>query len=137
MCGNGIRCLARFLADRDGDGPGRTWQIDTLAGRIVPQLASMPDGRIYLWIARTISQAGPGWGAPGKTFSIGLGCDLQHAARLVYSQGMDLRNTAAATPIGMGCKVCERGACPQRAFPYVATPLQVNENESGFVPYGG
>ena len=44
MCGNGIRCLARFLADRDGDGAGRTWQIDTLAGRIVPEL--LPDGTI-------------------------------------------------------------------------------------------
>ena len=44
MCGNGIRCLARFLADIDGDGPGRTWQIDTLAGRIVPEL--LDDGRI-------------------------------------------------------------------------------------------
>ena len=44
MCGNGIRCLARFLADRDGDGPGRTWQIDTLAGRIVPEL--LADGTI-------------------------------------------------------------------------------------------
>ncbi|MFM7085692.1 MAG: diaminopimelate epimerase [Cyanobium sp.] len=44
MCGNGIRCLARFLADSDGDAPGRTWQIETLAGRIVPQLQA--DGRI-------------------------------------------------------------------------------------------
>jgi diaminopimelate epimerase len=44
MCGNGIRCLARFLADRDGDGPGRTWQIDTLAGRIVPEL--LADGTV-------------------------------------------------------------------------------------------
>ena len=44
MCGNGIRCLARFLADCDGDGPGRTWQVDTLAGRIVPEL--LPDGTI-------------------------------------------------------------------------------------------
>lgn len=44
MCGNGIRCLARFLADVDGDGPGRRWQIDTLAGRIVPEL--LPDGTI-------------------------------------------------------------------------------------------
>ena len=44
MCGNGIRCLARFLADSDGDGPGRCWQIETLAGRIVPELQS--DGRI-------------------------------------------------------------------------------------------
>jgi diaminopimelate epimerase len=38
MCGNGIRCLARFLADSDGDSPGRSWQIETLAGRIVPEL---------------------------------------------------------------------------------------------------
>ncbi|MEB3185090.1 MAG: diaminopimelate epimerase [Cyanobacteriota bacterium] len=44
MCGNGIRCLARFLADSDGDGPGRSWQIETLAGRIVPEL--QPDGTI-------------------------------------------------------------------------------------------
>ena len=44
MCGNGIRCLARFLADSDGDEPGRQWQIDTLAGRIVPELLS--DGTI-------------------------------------------------------------------------------------------
>jgi len=38
MCGNGIRCLARFLADSDGDQPGRSWQIETLAGPIVPEL---------------------------------------------------------------------------------------------------
>ncbi len=44
MCGNGIRCLARFLADTDGDVPGRSWQIETLAGRIVPELQA--DGRI-------------------------------------------------------------------------------------------
>ena len=44
MCGNGIRCLARFLADSDGDEAGRTWQIETLAGRIVPRLQE--DGRI-------------------------------------------------------------------------------------------
>ncbi len=44
MCGNGIRCLARFLADSDGDLPGRVWQVETLAGRIVPEL--MADGRI-------------------------------------------------------------------------------------------
>ena len=112
------------------------YEAFTQPGRIVPQLASMPDGRVYLWIARTISHEGAGWGAPGKTFSIGLGCDLQHAARLVYSRGLDLRNVDAATPIGMGCKVCERNACPQRAFPFVGKPLRVNENESGFVPYG-
>ncbi|MEI6828694.1 MAG: diaminopimelate epimerase [Synechococcaceae cyanobacterium ELA445] len=44
MCGNGIRCLARFLADSDGDAPGRTWQVETLAGRIVPELQA--DGSV-------------------------------------------------------------------------------------------
>jgi diaminopimelate epimerase len=44
MCGNGIRCLARFLADSDGDAPGRRWSIETLAGRIVPELQE--DGTI-------------------------------------------------------------------------------------------
>jgi len=46
MCGNGIRCLARFLADSDGDGPGRRWQVETLAGRIVPELCA--DGGILV-----------------------------------------------------------------------------------------
>lgn len=44
MCGNGIRCLARFLADMDGDASGRTWQVETLAGRIVPELQA--DGSV-------------------------------------------------------------------------------------------
>lgn len=105
-------------------------------GRILPQLAIMPDGRVYLWIARTVTHEGQGWGKPGKAFSIGLGCDVQHATRLVYAKGLNLRSLEAATPIGMGCKVCERTICPQRAFPFVGKPLRINENESGFVPYG-
>ncbi len=44
MCGNGIRCLARFLADSDGDQPGRTWRMETMAGVIVPELQE--DGQI-------------------------------------------------------------------------------------------
>ena len=44
MCGNGIRCLARFLADSDGDLPGRSWSIETPAGLIVPVLQE--DGQI-------------------------------------------------------------------------------------------
>lgn len=106
-------------------------------GRVLPQLARMPDGRTYLWIARTVT-SGPtrGYGSPGKMFSIGLGCDVRYAPRLVYAKGLDLADPETATPIGMGCKVCERTECPQRAFPYVGRTLDVNENVSGFTPYG-
>jgi predicted transcriptional regulator/DNA-binding XRE family transcriptional regulator len=104
-------------------------------GRILPQLARMPDGRAYLWIARTVSRGHRGYGSPSKTFAIGLGCDISHASRLVYSKGLDLADPEVPTPIGMGCKVCERAACPQRAFPFVGRPLDVDENQSRFTPY--
>ncbi len=104
-------------------------------GKILPQLARMPDGRTYLWIARTVSAGQDAYGAPGKSFSVALGSDIRHAPRLVYSRGMDLDDPESATPIGMGCKVCERADCPQRAFPFVGRPLEVNENESRFAPY--
>jgi predicted transcriptional regulator/transcriptional regulator with XRE-family HTH domain len=104
-------------------------------GRVLTQLARMPDGRAYLWIARTVSHGFRGYGSPNKTFSIGLGCDISHATRLVYSKGLDLRDPDVPTPIGAGCKVCEREACPQRAFPFVGRPLDVDENQSRFMPY--
>ncbi|WP_026437201.1 short-chain fatty acyl-CoA regulator family protein [Acidovorax sp. JHL-9] len=104
--------------------------------RILPQLARMPDGRSYLWIARTVSRGGVGYGTPRQTFSIGLGCDVHHATRLVYSKGLDLSDPYAATPIGMGCKVCEREQCQQRAFPFIGRPLEVDVNHSRVMPYG-
>ncbi|MCW5893471.1 MAG: DUF2083 domain-containing protein [bacterium] len=104
-------------------------------GRIVRQLAQLPDGRVYLWLARTVERGQGGWGALRKTFAIGLGCDVRHAGRLVYSRGLDLDDPQAPTPIGVGCKVCERPACPQRAFPSLGRPLAVDENASRFDPY--
>lgn len=104
-------------------------------GRILTQLAAMPDGRRYLWIARTVSREAGAFGAPGKVFSIGLGCDLRHAERLVYSRGLDLANPEAATPIGAGCKVCDRRNCPQRAFPSMGQTLSIDADMRYFEPY--
>jgi XRE family transcriptional regulator, fatty acid utilization regulator len=104
--------------------------------RVLTQLARMPDGRTYFWIARTVAQGGQGYGVLPRTFSIGLGCDVRHAPRLIYSKGLDLSDLQAATPIGMGCKVCEREGCLQRAFPFIGRPLDVDENQSRYVPYG-
>lgn len=106
-------------------------------GRIQTQLATMPDNRAYLWIARTVARGYGGFGAPSKTFSIGLGCDLRHAERLVYSQGLNLKAPEGFTPIGAGCKVCPRKNCPQRAFPQAGGTLSVDENHRGFAPYAG
>jgi XRE family transcriptional regulator, fatty acid utilization regulator len=104
-------------------------------GRVMTQVAAMPDGQRYLWIARTVIHQHGGYGQPGKAFAIGLGCEIRHAPRLVYSAGMDLHATAAATPIGPGCKTCERLTCPQRAAAPIGRRLDLDENRSTFVPY--
>jgi len=95
----------------------------------------MPDGRSYLWTARTVTRRYGGYGTLGKTFAIGLGCDLRHAHRLVYSHGLDLASPSALVPIGPGCKVCDRDTCPQRAFPSIGKPLDANPDHSSFIPY--
>ena len=104
-------------------------------GRIHVQVAEMPDGQRYLWTARAVARHRGGWGEPGKTFAIGLGCEIRHAHRLVYSDGLDLAGTSAAPPIGMGCRVCERLTCPQRAAPPLGHRLHIDQDTSTFVPY--
>lgn len=104
-------------------------------GKVLTQLSRMPDGRTYLWIARTIEHRRGGYGAPGRIFAVALGCDARDADRLVYAKGHNLIDPAAATPIGAGCKVCDRAECAQRAFPPVGSTLQIDENQRGFAPY--
>ena len=104
-------------------------------GEVLTQVAQMPDGRSYLWVARTVSHSAGGYGAPVKRFAVALGCDLAHAERLVYARGLDLKNPDLATPIGAGCKICDRPACPQRAFPMTGRPLRPDPNRSRFTPY--
>ncbi|WP_321530113.1 short-chain fatty acyl-CoA regulator family protein [uncultured Desulfuromonas sp.] len=114
------------------------WNIyDAFAqpGKIFTQLSAMPDGRRYFWIARTVSHHYGGFGAAGKIYSVGLGCDLRHAEQLVYSRGLDLKDADGFTLIGTNCKLCPRTDCLQRAFPQVGTTLPVDENQRGFSPY--
>lgn len=104
-------------------------------GDTLTQIAQMPDGRTYLWVSRALSRPAEEYGAPGRAFAVALGCDIRHAGRLVYSRGLDLGDLSAATPIGAGCKVCERPACPQRAFPNIGRAVRADEHQSGFTPY--
>lgn len=107
----------------------------TRPGQVLRQIAEMPDGRAYLWIARTVTSGAVGFRAPNKTFSVGLGCDLSYAPQTVYAAGLDLQDRTLRAKIGMGCRVCERPACPQRAVPFAGRTLQVDENRTHLYPY--
>ncbi|KOV67008.1 Cro/Cl family transcriptional regulator [Streptomyces sp. MMG1121] len=104
-------------------------------GRIRTQVAEMPDGKRYFWVARTITRGGFGHHAPRAEFAVALGCELRHAHRLVYTEGIALDDSRAATPIGLGCRICERRDCAQRARPPAGGRLAIDPDRRTYVPY--
>lgn len=89
----------------------------TRPNETVAELARMPNGQTFLTIARTEIKTSGGHGRPRSIYALGLGCDASYAPRFVYGDGLDTANLEAATPVGMGCRLCERNDCEQRAFP--------------------
>ncbi|MFJ6612350.1 short-chain fatty acyl-CoA regulator family protein [Streptomyces sp. NPDC091289] len=104
-------------------------------GRILTQVAEMPDGKRYFWVARTVTRGGFGHRAPRADFAVALGCELRHAHRLVYAEGLALDDPRSATPIGLGCRICERQDCAQRARPPAGGRLAVDPDRRTHVPY--
>lgn len=60
MCGNGIRCLAQFIADLEGDAPiGKTYRIETLAGVICPRLEANEQVTVDMGYPQLLAQEIP------------------------------------------------------------------------------
>lgn len=85
-------------------------------------------GKAYFCFARTVHKDRGGYRTPQTVYAIGMGCEVQHAAQLVYADGVDLENLDAAVPIGITCRVCERTDCQQRSFPSLQQKLQLDPN---------
>jgi predicted transcriptional regulator/transcriptional regulator with XRE-family HTH domain len=103
--------------------------------RIRVQLSQMTDGRVFFCIARTVIKDFGGYHKPSSVYAIGLGCDVAHGPRMVYSDGVDLSNIEAAVPIGVSCRLCARLDCEQRAFPPVQADLSMDPNVRGVSAY--
>ena len=104
-------------------------------GQFLRQLAETPDGIRYLSIARDVTKGGGSFNAPLRRFAIALGCEVKHAAELVYAEGLDLGRPDAFEPIGISCRLCERRSCHQRSVPPLERQLIVDENERAMLPY--
>jgi len=102
-------------------------------GRFLRQLAETPDGVRYLCLARDVSKPGGAFGAPVRRFAIGLGCEITHAAKLVYADGLDLKGLFE--PIGISCRICDRRDCHQRSVPPLERRLRVDPDRRGLLPY--
>jgi predicted transcriptional regulator/transcriptional regulator with XRE-family HTH domain len=103
-------------------------------GRIVTQIVETPDGQRYFTIARTVTRLAIAYAGEDSELAIGMGCELKHAERLIYSRGLDLRDPRA-TAIGPACRICERPACPQRAAEPISRTLTVDDFTKSISPY--
>jgi len=87
-------------------------------GRIVTQVARLPDGEAYLFIASTCTPP-----LERIQFSshhaVMIGTGIANAARFVYADGLDLDH---AVPVGITCRQCPRDDCAQRAFDRLPVP---------------
>jgi hypothetical protein len=129
--GSGIR-FARY------GGACPRWNVHAAfltPGQIRTQVSVMPDGMRFFEFARTVRKAGGGHLISQSRLAIGMGCDVAHADRIVYADGLDLGSEVAAVPVGVSCRLCERLDCRQRAFPPIHHRMKVDENVRGLSFY--
>lgn len=108
-------------------------------GRIITQIIETPEqdgkpGGRWFTFARTVERQGRDGFGDAQDLAIGMGCELQHAHRLIYAQGLDL-NHPDVTPIGPACRLCHRHPCAERAAAPIDRPLAVDDWAKSLSPY--
>ena len=103
-------------------------------GQTIRQLIETPDGQRFFTISRTIERPIRPELRDDALLAIGLGCDVKHANRIAYADGLDLVHTPA-TPVGPACSICPRLQCAYRATPPAGRMLAVEENRKSISPY--
>ena len=83
-------------------------------GRIVRQLSEFPDGHRFLTTSRTVTKRAAAFQDQPVVYGILLACDVLHADRTVYTEGLDLSNKGTTQKVGPSCRLCTRPNCQQR-----------------------
>ena len=131
MCGNGIRCLARFLADLDAEGPGRRWAVETAAGPIVPELGENGQVRVDMGPPFLEPDSVPTTLAPGPA-GLPQG-ELEALGRLWSVAAAGMGNPHAVVPVpdataldleGIGAALEVHPAFPARANVHLVQVLR-------------
>ena len=127
---------AGFHFARQG-GACPLWNVHealTRPDQILVQRVVTPDEREWLCLAQAVIKAGPRYGDPARRFSVGIGCEAQHAASIVYADGLNMSGPQGRVEIGPGCRHCLRSNCPQRAFPPIGQSPEADIDQRTRIP---
>ncbi len=78
------------------------------------RIAEFPNGERFFMLARATRPPASAYGQTRPAHALMLACEIVHADRLVYSDGLDLSATGRADPVGPTCLLCPRAACTHR-----------------------
>jgi len=85
-------------------------------GRVVRQVVRFPDNASYLFVASSVVKQPAPFHEPSVPHAVMLACDVIHADKTVYADGLDLAESGPTTvPVGPGCRLCRRVDCLHRA----------------------
>ncbi len=119
----GLRALLKSLHAVEtviDDLPGRSWRFSSEDRRVWVNKVQSSDTRAFqiAYQLAVLPIPARDRGEPARSaFRIAEARDVCHAGALVYADGLDLRGPAAK--VGVGCRICERNDCAQRAYPPV------------------
>ena len=103
--------------------------------QIVTQWLELPDGQRFFSIARTVTAGGGAFGAQRVERAIALGCSAEHAGKLVYTRDQPDVASAAATPIGVTCRLCHRANCAARSAPPIGRQILPDDYVGASAPF--
>ena len=103
--------------------------------RIHLQIAEMPEGRRYVFLAKGLVKASNSFFDQPRRYAVALACEVTLARDFVYADALNLDCDEAVTRIGISCRICSRHDCPQRAYPPNDKQISIDTNQRGFIPY--
>jgi len=103
-------------------------------GQAVRQVVRFADGSRYLFVAKTVSKRLATFKDQPFHSSVMLACDILHADRTIYGQGLDLDNPSADVPVGPACRLCVRRECAYRQEEALSPGAEGTTVRSSLVP---
>ncbi|MCF6327280.1 MAG: short-chain fatty acyl-CoA regulator family protein [Devosiaceae bacterium] len=92
-------------------------------GETVRQIASFADGSRYMFIANTGIKRIKTFSDQPNYSAIMLACDLVHADKTVYANGLQLDNKSSDVKVGPSCNLCVRRQCSHRNSPMAGVSI--------------
>ncbi len=84
------------------------------SSQIVRQIVRFFDGSRYLFIAKTVTKRIATFKEQRFYSSVMLACNISHAKKTIYAQGLNLDDEQSDILVGPSCRLCVRNDCVHR-----------------------